>query len=131
MQKIFSIAILSLMIVLLTNCDSTESSGPESFNLAVTPTEANMDYSVEYKAEKTGDGQLSQIVYNTNDGQVTVDNPSLPWTVTVNIVQGTNISLEASGTASNGSVTITAKAEHNSDGATASFTLTDYFSREN
>jgi hypothetical protein len=100
---IFSVFIIA-MFVSFSGCKKTSEI---TCNLSASATQPPVEMNVVYKALQTGDGTISSLSYTTISGTVTVQNPSLPWTITVPVLTTTNVSISASGTTKNGSLTIT------------------------
>jgi len=75
-------------------------------NLMATPDSTRASMTVVYTATQTGDGTISSLSYATSSGMVTVNSPSLPWTLTVQAPPNTKITMTATGTVTNGSITI-------------------------
>ena len=76
-------------------------------NLATTATQPPVEMNIVYTAIQTGDGAIASLSYVTISGTVTVQNPQLPWTITVPILTTTNVAISATGTTNNGSLKIT------------------------
>lgn len=95
---------LMFIILLIGGCKKTSEI---TCNLNTSATQPPVAMNVVYAASQTGDGSISTLSYTTTTGTVTVQNPSLPWTVTVAVLTTTNVSISATGTTKNGSLTIT------------------------
>ena len=59
-----------------------------------------------YSATQTGDGTILALSYVTISGTVTIQNPTLPWTITVSVLTSTKVSMAATGNVKNGSLKI-------------------------
>jgi hypothetical protein len=104
MKKIATILIvLAVAAASFSGCKKTTEITCSLFTAATTPP---VDMVVVYTATATGDGTISTLSYVTPTGTVTVQNPSLPWTISVNVLTTTNVQITASGTTKNGSLTI-------------------------
>jgi len=103
MKKISILAILlAFAIIGSTACKKDEEI---TCNLSKIGS-ASEDMSIEFKAEGTGDGTISTLTYKVGSTTKTVSNPSLPWSVTVSASAGDAISITASGTTKDGSITV-------------------------
>ena len=103
MKKISILAILlAFAIIGSTACKKDEEI---TCNLSKTGS-ASEDMSIEFKAEGTGDGTISTLTYKVGSTTKTVSNPSLPWSVTVSASGGDAVSITASGTTKDGSITV-------------------------
>lgn len=104
MKKSFRIALLALLLIAnITACKKTEE---KTCSLATSPTRPPVEMNVVYSALQTGDGKISSLTYTTITGPVTVQNPTLPWTLTVPVLTTTDVSISATGTTTNGSLKI-------------------------
>lgn len=61
---------------------------------------------VQYQATQTGDGTLTSLTYAGPSGNVTVQNPSLPYNFTTTVTLPTQVTMSASGFYTNGTITI-------------------------
>jgi hypothetical protein len=61
---------------------------------------------VQYAASVTGDGLFSSITYAGPSGNVTVTNPTMPFSVMTTVTLPTQASMSASASTNNGSATI-------------------------
>lgn len=105
MKKISAIAILLLVIMIgFSSCKKNDDS--TTFNLNASPQQVSSAMSILFSASQTGDGVLTSLTYGVGSTTQTVNNPQLPWSITVNASAGDNITMTASGSASNGSVKI-------------------------
>jgi hypothetical protein len=95
---------LSLTLIVLISCKKTKDI---TCDLSTSASQPPVEMNVLYTASQTGDGTISSLTYATISGPVTVQNPALPWTVTVPVLTSTNVTMSATGTTRNGSLTIT------------------------
>jgi len=103
MKKIGVLAILlSFIMIAYTACKKDEEI---TCNLSKTGS-TSVDMSVEFEAVSTGDGTISTLTYKVGSTTKTISNPTLPWSVTVNASAGDAISITASGTTKDGSITV-------------------------
>jgi hypothetical protein len=102
------IMLLCLLFLSISGCKK----GSEiTCNLSTAANQPPVDMSVVYTATQTGDGTISSLSYETITGTVTVPNPTLPWTVVVNVLSTTAVKISASGTTKNGSLKISYSGE--------------------
>ena len=118
--------IVILFFILLLSFSCKKSDEEISCNLNAPSNTTTESMSVQYKASKTGDGTISQIVYQTNDGEKTILNPSFPWQETVDIDPDIEVSISASGKVTNGSLTIA----YDGTGASSNIEGSDYCSQD-
>ena len=109
MKKIITVTLLLAgMLLLAASCkkDDKESCKPNSSSFTTT-----QDMTVQYRAMQSGDGTISSLTYYTSATDVdTVNNPQLPWSVTVDVNAGSNLMISAEGTARNGQVGVSFEA---------------------
>ena len=127
MKKVISKngSIVVLFFILLASLSCKKSAEEITCNLNAPSNTTTESMSVQYKASRTGDGTISQIIYQTNDGEKTVLNPSMPWLVTVDIDPDIEVSISASGKVTNGSLTIA----YDGTGASSEIEGSDYCSQ--
>jgi hypothetical protein len=97
--------VLIIAIVSITGCK--KSATEITCNLATSATKPPVEMNIVYTASRTGDGTISTLRYSTITGMVTVQNPQLPWTITVPVLTTTDVSITATGTTTNGSIKVT------------------------
>jgi hypothetical protein len=103
-KNLFSALSLTSLILLTLSCNKDKE---KECNLVLGPGRPAGAMSVVYSAAQTGDGVITSLTYNTSaTDQVTVNNLTLPWSVTVNMSAGSTIQMTATGTAEDGSVII-------------------------
>jgi hypothetical protein len=107
--------LISIVIIGLLGCKKTSEI---TCNLSTASSQPPVEMNITYTATQTGDGAISSLSYMTIAGTMTVQNPTLPWSVTVPVLTSTNVSVSATGTTKNGSLKISY--EGNSGGATIS-----------
>ena len=74
-------------------------------NLSKSDT-APVDMSIVFKAVNTGDGAISTLTYKVGSTTKTISNPSLPWSISIDATSGDAISITATGTTKDGSITV-------------------------
>ncbi len=96
--------LLSFIMIGFTSCKKNETSITCHLGKA---DKAPSAMTILFKATKTGDGVISTLTYQVGSFTKTVSNPALPWNASVvNAAEGDNISITATGTTSEGSLTI-------------------------
>ncbi|MEI7725540.1 MAG: hypothetical protein WCK09_10580 [Bacteroidota bacterium] len=123
-KQLFFNLFVALLLVSLVDCKKKVS--PITCNLVAASNQPSVPMNITYTAVRTGDGVISSLTYVSETGTVTVTNPNLPWTITVPISAGINVTMSASGTATNGSLNISY------DGTSGGSTIhaSDYCSQE-
>lgn len=104
-MKKYLLVIAALTFVFLFSCKKDI---PESFNISTESIYTFEPCAVTYTVTQTGEASFTQITYYTNDGAVTVNSPTIPFTVSLNIEAGKYVSIAAGGTVTNGTVNINA-----------------------
>lgn len=109
-KKIILIIMALFLVVNFSACDSTDSE-PEAqrkeCNLSAEALLIAPTYDVTYTAENTGDGTITKLTYIDNSGTKTIENPTLPWSLTVTITEVNLIAkITAEGSTLNGSLTV-------------------------
>lgn len=94
-------------------------------SLYAAPSQPVIAMTVVYAAAQTGDGTISSLSYETNAGTVTVSNPTLPWTISISVLSGTNVKMSASGTTKNGSLKISYAGEGTTGSSTSKISGSD------
>ncbi len=102
--------IFSLFLVMSATLQSCEE------RLALTPTQCNCDIDgiqlseqrlVTYQVATHDDAFVSSVTYHTNDGPVTTNHPSLPFSTTVQLAKGETIALQVEGNPGRGAIVLT------------------------
>ncbi|MEI7499094.1 MAG: hypothetical protein WCK84_01495 [Bacteroidota bacterium] len=101
-QLIFTLFLFMFLLSIL----SCKKEKEITCNLSTTINQPSVGMSIKYEATQTGDGVIASLSYVSESGTVTVPNPGLPWTITVYVASGTNVSISANGTVTNGSLNI-------------------------
>ena len=92
-----------LFIYIISGCSKSSSSN-NNCNFSTGSTTAPSGAEVSYSASGKGSASLSSITYQGINGQVTVSNPALPWSISFGYANGGSVELSAEGTATNGGV---------------------------
>jgi len=103
-MKNYSVLILMLSFVII-GFGSCEKDIEITCNLDA-PGQVTEDMTITFSASKTGDGVINTLTYKTSQGEVTLTNPTLPWTINVDTEEGSSISISAQGTVKDGSLTV-------------------------
>ena len=112
MKKVSVVALLlSFVMISFTTCkkDTKITCNLEKADKA--PSEMT----IVFKAVKTGDGTISTLTYQVGSTVKTISDPVLPWTVSVDALADDNISIKATGTTEDGSLTISYDGENATD----------------
>jgi hypothetical protein len=108
------------MVVLIAAACGSSSTGPGgrtacSPPLAIGPTTfsegAGNTIDVTYTASVTGDGLVSSLTYTGPSGDVTVNNPAMPYSIDVNVPLPNQAAMSAAASFNNGTITIGYQAE--------------------
>lgn len=108
MRRTFAL-LLSASIVLALAIACSDSSGPDTQTCALATqasTFGNVTIDVKYQAIGAGDGQMSSVIYTTQTGPVTEQNPTLPWEKDVTLTGGVQAQILGSGTVKTGGLTV-------------------------
>jgi hypothetical protein len=93
-------ALMILLFGIVSACSkSSSNSSPTSCNFGTDVITTNTTVPVTYSASNKNGGTLSSITYFGRNGQVTVVNPTLPWTFTDTLAQGKTVNITGLGTA--------------------------------
>ena len=91
------------VFALVSSCSKKDSNNtPTSCSFGTNTVTTNSDVPVTYSASNQNSGTISSITYLGANGEVIVDSPTLPWSVTVTIPQGKSVNITAIGTAPSG-----------------------------
>jgi hypothetical protein len=91
-----------LALIILFSCSKKEDT-PKTCTLSLTPMAATTAGSLQYDVSVTGTATISSITYVGNSGNVTVNNPALPFSANFNVLSGASIAISAVGVAPAGS----------------------------
>lgn len=100
-----SVLMIILIALAMAGCKK-ETKETVTCSLLANPDTVSVGMTVVYSATRTGDGTMSSLSYATSSGMVTIPNPALPWTITIQVPANTKITMTASGTVTNGSLDI-------------------------
>ncbi len=101
-------ALAVLGALFMTAACSSDSSGGSGSACAVDtgPSNTSGNISVTYTATVLGDGKITQLMYATDGGMQTVNNPTLPYALGPLVLTTAHAQISATGSATNGSVTV-------------------------
>ena len=106
MKSIRNSVLLFILFALAVAGCKKETKETVTCSLLANPDTITVGMTVVYTATATGDGTMSALSYATSSGMVTVNNPTLPWTLTILVPSNTKITMTATGTVTNGSLDI-------------------------
>ncbi|HET7002658.1 MAG TPA: hypothetical protein VFI33_15145 [Puia sp.] len=92
-----------LFIYIIAGC-SKSSASKNNCNFSTGYVTAPSGAEVTYYATGKGSATLSSVTFQGVNGQETVSNPALPWSISFGYTNGGPVELSAEGTASNGGV---------------------------
>ncbi len=98
------------VVILVISFSCSKSSNSNTNTCTVTTGDAiplTSNKQVAYTASVTAGATVSTISYQDSAGNTTVKNPTLPFSVSVNLKAGSTASITASGSAGNGDITVT------------------------
>lgn len=97
------IAGIVMIIYIISGC-SKSSQSKNNCNFSTGQVTAPSGAEITYTASAKGSASLSSVTYQGLTGQVTVSNPSLPWSISFGYANGGSVELSAEGNATNGGV---------------------------
>ncbi len=109
-MKPLYIKMVTAIIILAVSFSCSKSSNSNTNTCTVTTGDAiplTSNKQVSYTASITGDATIGSVTYQDSAGNTTINNPSLPFSKTVNLKSGSTASITASGSAGNGVITVT------------------------
>lgn len=115
MRLMVAIKFLPLILFPLLSCDKNMDLFPWQCNCNVDVMKLAKPSTVTYHIFVNGDATVSTITYQTNDGQVTVHNPSLPFKTTTKMGIGDSVLLTAKGNPGKGNIVLTYDVENSGD----------------
>lgn len=122
MKKQITLVLIVIFIsIAFNNCKKNDSKDPLTCNLS-KQTQVSEDMTITFSATQTGDGEMKSLTYKVGSDEIKIDNPTLPWEVVVDVSAGSAISIEASGTTTNGSLKVMMKGSN----STTTIEASDY-----
>lgn len=109
------IKFLPLILFPLLSCDKNTELFPWQCNCNIDVMKLSKSGAVTYHVFTNGDATVSSVTYQTSDGQVTVDNPSLPFKATTKMGVGETVLLTAKGNPGKGNIVLTYDVENSND----------------
>lgn len=104
-----NILLLSMLLIgfafLSNSCKKDDDPETKTCNLIKSDT-LDTDMDLVFTVEKTGDADCTQLTYTIAGAEVTLTNPTLPWTFNASGEAGDAIELTADATTTNGSISI-------------------------
>ena len=95
-------ALFLLFTLALTTLGCSSDEDSNACALLTPSATASADGTVTYSASVQGNGSIDSLEYTSDSKPVTVKNPSLPFSVTIDVQENDPISISAVGTAANG-----------------------------
>ncbi len=115
MRLVVIIKILSFILLPLLSCDKNMELFPSQCNCDIEPLRLTQPSLVTYQVSAHDEATVSSITYQTNDGPVTTNQASLPFSTTVQLAEGETIELIAKGNPGNGSIILTYEVNDSKD----------------
>lgn len=103
--SIVFLAVLALSFV-LTSCSKDKDNDNKQCTAKTAQETATVNVNVTYFASKTGEGNVTSLTYQGPTGAVTVNDPKLPYQVTVTIPAGKAIGISVTGVMTNGKIEV-------------------------
>ncbi len=122
MKKQITLVLIVIFIsIAFNNCKKNDSKDPLNCSLS-KQTSVSEDITITFSATQTGDGVMELLTYKVGSNENTVDNPTLPWQIDIEVSAGTEISIEAKGKTTNGSLKVMMKGSN----STTTIEASDY-----
>ena len=103
MKKVLLPALLLGMIsILLFSCKKDKEVTCNLSKADIAP----VDMMIVFTAAQTGDGVIKTLIYQAGQTIDTIQDPTLPWTMTLNANEGDNVVISATGTVKTGTIAI-------------------------
>ncbi len=116
MYLITIIKFLPLIILLpLLSCDKNTELFPWQCDCHIEAVKLTKPSTVTYHVSANGDAAVSSVTYQTANGAVTRNNPSLPFKATAQMKTGDTVSLTAKGNPGEGNIVLTYDVEDSED----------------
>jgi len=101
------IKVLPFVLIPLLSCDESMEFSPSQCNCDIDGIRLSQSSLVTYQVAAHEGAFVSSITYHTNDGPVTTNHPSLPFSTTVQLATGETVALQAEGNPGKGSIVLT------------------------
>ena len=106
-NKVLSVLVLTIFVLSMTSCTKNKEI---TCNLN-TGEQAPMDLPIVFTASQTGDGVITSLYYKAGDTEETIVNPYLPWTLNIDVSEGDQVLITATGTVKDGTLEVTYEGE--------------------
>lgn len=100
-------SLLLLASTTLQSCEERMELSPTQCNCDIDGIQLSAQRLVTYQVAAHDDAFVSSVTYHTNDGPVTTDHPSLPFSTTVQLAKGETIALQVEGNPGKGIIVLT------------------------
>ena len=129
MSRLGSLTFLGSLAFVSAAC-SLSNVEPLTCTLSASPSVATVPMTVTFRATGTGDVDVSTLDYGVLGSTERLNTPGLPVTRTLNVGAGQSVSIAATGTVSEGSLTIEYTGTGQQNGATQMISGSDTCSQE-
>lgn len=106
-MRFIIISVLVFTLTPLQSCDERMDLVPTHCNCDIDGHQLSEDSSVTYQVATHDDAFISSVTYHTNDGPITSNHPSLPFSTTVQLAKGETIALHVEGSPGKGTIVLT------------------------
>lgn len=107
MRLTLFIGVFLMVSVTLQSCEERMELSPAQCNCDIDGMELSEQGLVTYQVAAHDDAFVSSVTYHTNDGPVTTNHPSLPFSTTVQLAKGETIGLQVAGNPGKGTIVLT------------------------
>lgn len=107
MRLIVIFSLLTVASALLQSCEERAELAPTQCNCDIDGTKLTEEHLVTYHVDAEDEAFVSSVTYHTNDGPVTTNHPSLPFSTTVQLAKGESIALSVVGNPGKGVIILT------------------------
>src|SRR5690606_24518963 len=107
MRLVVIFSLLSIAPVLLQSCEERAELAPTQCNCDIDGIKLTEQRLVTYQVAAHDEAFVSSVTYHTNDGPVTTNHPSLPFSTTVQLATGETIVLQGEGNPGTGAIVLT------------------------
>lgn len=100
-------ALALVILVSLSSCKKDDDPTSLSCDLQTAAIEFNeTSISITYKLKNTGDAKVASLFYYDETGKVEVQNPTMPWEMTLTLTNQKTMQAGAKGNVTNGSIEV-------------------------
>lgn len=107
MRLVVIFSLLSIAPVLLQSCEERAELAPTQCNCDIDGIKLTEQRLVTYQVATHDEAFVSSVTYHTNDGPVTTNHPSLPFSTTVQLAKGESVALSVAGNPGKGAIILT------------------------